>query len=364
MKVALVHDYLVRLGGAERVLFSLRKIFPNAPIYTLIYDKNKLGKYLNNAKIVTSFLQNFPYILRKNYRALLPFIPAAVETLDLSDFDLVISSCSAFCKGIILRAHATHICYCHRPTGFLWDDTFTYNTRFNSIKKIFFHFLRLWDLSAADRVDYFIANSNFTLKRIKKFYRKSAEVIYPPVQLGIFRPQENHLQKSGYFLIVSQLTYYKRIDIAIEAFNKLELPLIIIGEGRERKKLQKMANRNIKFLGFLEDEKVKEYYKNCIAFIFPGKDDFGISPVEAMSFGKPVLAFRGGGALEIILEGETGEFFDDLHPASLADGARRILKNLKNYNPFIIRKRAEEFSEEKFILNFKKFLSRININVH
>jgi len=363
MKVALVHDYLVRLGGAERVLFSLGKIFPNAPIYTLLYDEHKLGKYFNNTRINTSFLQRFPYIFRKRYRALLPFIPTAVETVDLSNFDLVISSCSAFCKGLILRAHTTHICYCHRPTGFLWDDTFTYRTRFNTIRKISFHFLRLWDLSAADRVDYFIANSNFTLQRIKKFYRKDAKVIYPPVQLGTFYPQKNHLQK-GYFLIVSQLAYYKRIDVAVEAFNKLRFPLIIIGEGRERRNLQRIANRNIKFLGFLEDEKIKEYCKNCIAFIFPGQDDFGIAPVEAMSFGKPVLAFRGGGALETILEGETGEFFDDLHPASLADGVRRILKNLKNYNPFIIRKRAEEFSEEKFILNFKRFLSSINIDVH
>lgn len=351
MKIALVHDYLIRFGGAERVLLNLKKIFPQAAIYTLLYDEKKMGKYFPNTKIHTSFLQNFPFS-RRYHRLLAPLMPAAVESLDLRDFDLIISSASAFVKGLILRPKAIHICYCHNPARFLWDYASQYNGGPSFFKRILFHYLRMWDRTAANRVDYFMANSKMTAQRIKKYYDRQAKVIYPPVDISDKIKQA----KGEYFLIVSQLTPYKRIDLAIDAFNKLELPLVIIGQGRDRERLQKMAQRNIKFLGWQTDEIVKQYLQNCIAFIFPGEDDFGIAPVEAMNFGKPVLAYRQGGAIETILEGITGEFFDDPVTESLADGVRRLRLNLNNYSPLVIKKRAEKFSQERFEREIKEFI--------
>jgi len=412
MKIALVHDYLIRFGGAERVLLNLLQIFPRADIFTLLYDKEKMGKYFPNTRVRTSFLQGLP-LARKYHRLLAPFIPAAVESLDLREYDLVISSASAFVKGLILRSGAIHICYCHNPARFLWDYSPQYNQGASVLRKILCHYLRLWDRAAANRVDYFLANSKITAQRIKKYYGRQAKVIYPPVDVKatdlsfaprspfwtnnislrqkdippmslppaagdsiglpsdsthLFVPKTPYaLQKDKsavltnkeYFLIVSQLTPYKRIDLAVDAFNKLELPLIIIGQGRDRERLEKMARSNIEFLGWQPDGVVKEYFQNCTALIFPGEDDFGIAPVEAMSHGKPVLAYRQGGATETVLEGITGEFFDDPATESLADGVRRLRLNLKNYSPLVIQKRAELFSPEKFKRSIKEFIIEI-----
>ncbi len=365
MRVVLVHDYLIRFGGAERVLLSLQKIFPQAPIYTLLYDKEKMERYFPNTKIRTSFLEKLP-LAKKYHRLLAPLMPAAVESLDLRDFDFIISSSSAFIKGLILRPRTIHICYCHNPTRFLWDYTYQYNGGPSFLRRMIIHYLRLWDKAAANRVDYFIANSKATARRIKKYYGRQAKVIYPPTgtvpegqssQNGTL-PQGRSLS-ADYFLIVSQLTPYKRIDLAIDAFNKLELPLIIIGQGRDKKRLEKMAQANIKFLGWQPDEVVKEYYQNCTAFIFPGEDDFGITPVEAMSFGKPVLAYRRGGATETVLESITGEFFDDPASEALADGIRRLWLNIGNYSPLLIKKRAEKFSPERFEKDIKEFIREV-----
>ncbi len=355
MKVALAHDYLIRFGGAERVFLNLAQIFDKADIFTLLYDEKKMGKYFSGRKIKTSFLQNFPLSLKK-HRWYAPLMPSAAESFDLREYDLVISSSSAFIKGLILRPKAIHICYCHNPARFLWDYAGQYDAGPALIKRILFHYLRIWDRSAANRVDYFIANSKITATRINKFYRQPCKLIYPPVSL--FKGEISQNQASHYFLIVSQLTPYKKIDLAIDAFNKLELPLVIIGEGRDRKRLQKMAGENIKFLGWQSDEKTAEYFKYSRAFIFPGEDDFGIAPVEAMSYGKPVLAYRKGGATETIIEGVTGEFFDDPVTESLADGVRRMLFKLENkeYSSLVIRKRAENFSKEKFEKSIKEFV--------
>ncbi len=399
MKVALIHDFLIRFGGAERVLQALSEIFPEAPIYTLLYDEKKMGRFFPKEKIRTSFLQKFPKFLRNRYRYLLPFLPLAPETFDLRDFDLIISSSSSFAKGIVPRVNSLHICYCHNPMRFVWDYSHLYlkeqkKSLFNPFMKTVLHFLRIWDRNAAQRVDYFIANSKATQKRIQKYYRRESTVIYPPVEggsgSGFFDtlagssgqlaqssknyPKGNqanfsadglksHLpspeRKKDYFLIVSQLTPYKKIDVAIMAFNKLKLPLVIIGEGPERKKLEKMAKENIKFLGWQADETLWQYYQNCTAFVFPGEDDFGISPVEAMGFGKPVLALSRGGALETVVEGVTGEFFEDPDPAVLADGVRRLRENLPNYNPEEIKKQAQKFNKERFIKEINNFVKEI-----
>ena len=359
MKIALVHDYLIRFGGAERVLLSLRKIFPQADIFTLLYDKEKMGKYFPDTNVRTSFLQKLPWSW-KYHRLLAPFMPAAVESLDLREYDLVISSASAFIKGLVLRSKAVHICYCHNPARFLWDYSPQYNKGSSVLRKIFCHYLRLWDRSAANRVDYFLANSKTTAQRIKKYYDRQARVIYPPVNTETRQVlSANAKIPREYFLIVSQLTPYKRIDLAVDAFNKLELPLIIIGQGRDRKRLEKMAHSNIRFLGWQPDEIVGQYLQNCTAFIFPGEDDFGIAPVEAMSHGKPVLAYRQGGTTETVLEGITGEFFDDPAAESLADGVRRLRLNLKDYSSLVIQKRAELFSPEKFERSIKEFIVEV-----
>ena len=382
MRIALVHDYLIRFGGAERVFLNLYKIFPKSEIFTILYDEKKMGKYFPDAKIHTSFLQKFPFSL-KRHRLLAPLMPTAIETLDLRNFDLIISSSSSFAKGLVIRPNAIHICYCHNPARFLWDYASQYDGGPAFFKKLLFHYLRIWDRSAANRVDYFIANSKTTAARIKKFYNRDAKVIYPAVsQVEIshskissrFSPEgSQHAQKfqntrfetsnlialNSYFLIVSQLTPYKRIDLAIDVFNKLELPLVIIGQGRDRKRLQKMAKKNIKFLGWQSNKTVRKYFQNCTAFIFPGEDDFGIAPVEAMLFGKPVLAYRKGGVTETVLEGITGEFFDDSATESLADGVRRINMNINNYSPLVIKKTAEKFSQEKFEKSIKEFVIEV-----
>jgi len=362
-KIAIVHDFLTYFGGAEKVLLSLHKLYPDAPIYTLLYNKTKMKQYFPEAKIRVSFLNKLPKFLKKRKKYLLPLMPTATETFDLRDFDIVISSSSSFVKGVITKPKTVHINYCHTPTRFLWDWYYNYlkENKISKIKKIFLipllHYLRMWDKSASERVDYFIANSKHTAKRIEKFYGRKSVVIYPPTKLKVCKVESGTVYH--YFLIVSRLSPYKKIDLAIEAFNKLELPLIVIGEGSDKKRLEKMADKNIKFLGFQPRGKINQYYKNCYAFIFPGEDDFGITPIEAMSFGKPILAYRKGGVLETVIEGETGEFFDDPIPEILTDGVRRLKNNYSNYNPEKIKKQAAKFSEEIFKEKIKKIVKDI-----
>ena len=380
MKVALVHDYLTRFGGAERVLLALAAMFPKAPIYCLLYDEQKMGRWFGPERVRPSFLQKFPRFLRTHHKYLLPLLPSAPETFDLREFDLVISSSSAFAKGVVTRPKTIHINYCHNPARFLWDYSFDYLKEQDLgffrrvIVKLSLNYLRLWDRSASLRVDHFLANSKNTAERIQKYYRREAEIIYPPVRMSQFETTSNapagNFQKLGltevlsgqYFLIVSQLTPYKKIDVAVEAFNKLELPLVIIGEGPQKAELQKIAKENVKIIGWQSDKAVSDYYKNCFAFIFPGEDDFGITPIEAMSYGKPVLALKAGGAMETVLPGITGELFEAAIPEVLADGVRRLRENYSRFSPLVIRKWAERFSEERFRRQFMEFVRRIRYN--
>ena len=364
-----MHDYLTRFGGAERVLLELAKMWPEAPIYTFLYDEAKMGRYFPSERIKTSFLQKFPKWWRSRPKYLLPFLPVAPETFDLREFDLVISSSSAFAKGIITRPKTMHINYCHNPARFLWDYSHEYLREQGAGRMLRFFikpmisYLRLWDRAAGQRVDYFIANSRSTARRISKFYRQEAKVIYPPV--SAVRSQQSAIGNKNaekYFLIVSQLTPYKKVDVAVEAFNKLGLPLVIIGEGPQQKYLQSIANENISILGWLTDEETAEYYKNCYAFIFPGEDDFGITMVEAMSYGKPVLALKAGGAEEIVLPAMTGEFFESATSEVLADGVRRLRENYSRYSPLVIRKWAEKFSAERFRSEMMDFVRKVGYN--
>lgn len=372
MKIALVHDWLTCFGGAEQVLKSFHRLFPEAPIYTLFYDKKEMAEVFPGAEIRTSFLQKFPKFLRTRKRWLLPFLTVAPETFDFRDFDLVVSSCSAFAKGIIVRPQTIHICYCHTPTRFIWDWHQNYLREQNVKWPLRFtlnfitNYLRVWDKTAALRVDYFIANSETTKARIKKYYQRDSAVIYPPVDLKKVQSSclpagmaKFKVQSNDYFLIVSRLSPYKNIELAVEAFNKLELPLVIIGQGPQLRFLGKKARKNIKLLGFQPEEVLRQYYRNCQALIFPGEDDFGITPLEAMSYGRPVLALRKGGATETVIEGVTGEFFDDPHPVVLADGVRRLRESMKNYNPETIREHAQKFSRRRFEEEIKEFINNI-----
>ena len=351
MRIALINDYLTHFGGAEKTFKVLTEIFPEAEVFTLFYNPEIKQKLFPDKKIKTSFLQKFPLFLRKKYQWLLPFMPIAAETIDFRDFDLVISSSHSFAKGIITRPKTIHICYCYSPTRYLWDK---------SRPKSFLNYFRIWDRQASERVDQFVAVSRTVQERIKKYYKRDSVVMYPPVSAFVpLSGTTTDKQNSEYYLIVSQLRKYKRIDLAVEAFNKLGLNLVIIGQGPERRKLQRMAKKNIKFLGRKSDEVVAKYYKDCTAFIFSSDDDFGIAPVEAMSYGKPVLAFRKGGALETIIEGKTGEFFDFQNVAVLADGVRRLRLNLNKYDPKFISSHAQKFSRQRFEEEFKKFIDKL-----
>jgi len=377
MKIAIVHDFLTYWGGAEQVLRSFHRIWPEAPIYTLLYDEEFVKKYFPDAKIRGSFLQKFPKFLRNRKKYLLPFSAIAPETFDLKDFDLVISSSSSFAKGVIVKPKTVHICYCHTPTRFLWDWHREYLRENNMgfFKKLLaaptLHYLRMWDKSVADRVDYFIANSRTTQKRIEKFYRQPAEIIYPPVDVEKISARGASLAESrrgsagggknkekDYFLVVSRLSPYKKIDAAIEAFNKLDWPLLIIGAGEQEKYLKKIAAPNIKFLGFAEDDELAAYYQNAKALIFPGEDDFGITIAEAMAAGTPVIALRKGGALESVREGVTGEFFDHPVPPLIADAVTRFLANGNKYDREGIASGAEKFSRARFEKEIKEYAEK------
>ncbi|MEX0870078.1 MAG: glycosyltransferase [Candidatus Spechtbacterales bacterium] len=373
LKVALVHDHLAQFGGAERVLSVMHNIFPSAPIYTLFSDPEVADIYFPTADIRTSFLQKFPKKMHKRFRYLAPFAIPAVENFNLQDYDIVISSSAFFAKGVITNPESIHISYCHTPTKYLWEAKEGNAKKQNFIKNIvensMLHAFRLWDFSAASRVDYYIANSKNTKKTIKKYYKQDSFVVYPSAGENLLEngEQSDVISKNSvlsqlpkkYFLIVSQLQDYKNIDIAVEAFSRLKYPLVIIGDGPERKNLEKIASDNIIFLGRQPDDIVKHCYQNCHAYIYPGKEDFGISAVEAMIFGKPVLALRAGGVLESVVEGVSGEFFDDPHPAVLADAVRRLNDNYDNYNPVMIQNIGNKFSSERFTNEFRRVLKRI-----
>lgn len=376
IKIAIVHDFLLYQGGAERVLKVLSEMYPEAPIYTLLYDKEKMGKEFAGKDIRPSYLQKLPKFFRKHFQWLFPFYPVICETLDLGEYDLVISSSSAWSKGIVTKLNTTHVAYLHSPMRFVWDYSDKYlheikQKRFSFFARFAVNYLRIWDRLAADRPDFLVANSRYTQKRIEKYYRRGAEVIYPPVVMenGLMgigqksKPESCKPEAESYFLVVSRLSPYKKVDLVVETFNKLGLPLVVIGEGHQKKYLQKIANKNVKILGWQDDETVRKYYQHAQGFIFPCEDDFGISYVEAMLEGIPVLAYRKGGAAEVIQEGITGEFFDAQTLEVLADGVRRFMLNKEKYNKENIKNKAQEFSRERFEREFRGYVEKIMQNL-
>jgi glycosyltransferase involved in cell wall biosynthesis len=347
MKLALVHDYLTQYGGAERVLQAFEEVFPDSPIYTLVYDEKKMGRFFDAQKIKTSFLQNM-WFVKKHHRNFLMFMPLAVEQFDLSKYDIVLSDSASYAKGIITRPKTFHICYCHTPMRYAWDDSQRYIREFPLPKfvrpflPLFISYLRIWDKQAASRVDKFLANSEFVAKRIKKYYKKDAEVLYPPVDTDYFN---NNKKPGDHYLMVGRLISYKKFDLGVKAFNKLGLLLKIAGTGPELKKLKAMAGPNIEFLGELGAEELRNAYANSKALIFPQEEDFGLVSVESLASGRPVVAYKGGGALEIVVEGENGLFFDEQTEDSLIEAVKKL--------------ESMSFDPQKVALSAKKFDKKI-----
>ncbi|MBI4252875.1 glycosyltransferase [Candidatus Uhrbacteria bacterium] len=358
MKIALVHDHLTQVGGAERVLKIFHELFPAAPIYTLIHDRKKVENILPDADVRPSFLQRLP-LSRKMYQWFLPLMPTATESYDLSAYDIVLSSASAFAKGVITKSTTLHICYCHTPTRYLWTDTHDYLRELRAPGPIkaylpyLFTGLRIWDAHAAMRVDRFLANSRTVQERITKHYRRESTVMFPPVEVDQFSLGEG---SGRYYLAGGRLVSYKRFDIIIDAFNRLGMPLKIFGVGPESEKLRKRAKPNIEFCAGVSDEQRAALYRDCIAYIHPQEEDFGITPIEAMASGRPVIAYAAGGALETILDDVTGTFFYDQDYAALIDAILHF--DAMRYDAATIRSYAVKYSVDRFKKELSDFINR------
>ncbi|MCC6934301.1 MAG: glycosyltransferase [Candidatus Yanofskybacteria bacterium] len=346
MKLAIVHDWIIDIGGAERVLIALHRLWPTAPIYTLVAKPDTVRTWLPDATIVTSGLQRFPRAW--TYHSLLaPLMPAAVESFDLSAFDTVISSSVLFSKGVVVRPGTRHISYCYSPSRMLWDRSAAYERR-GVFSRLYRHGLRLWDAAAAQRPDELVAVSATSASRIAKYYRRSAVIVPPPTRT-VQRFDENRTGiDGGFFLIVARLVPHKELDLVIGAFAKLRYRLVIVGDGPLRSRLARRASENITLMGAVSDERLDELYSACQAVVVPNEEDWGLTAIEAMAHGKPVLALRRGGATETILEGVTGEFFDDPIPEALADGIKRIKGSMRSYDPEYIRAHASQWNTERF----------------
>lgn len=368
-KIAIVHDFIQTLGGAERVTLAISEIYPEAPIYTLTYDK-KLDPYFGNKKIITSYLQKWSWLPTK---FLLPFYPLAIESFNFDDFDIVISSSHSFAKNILTKPSTIHVAYTHSPMRYVWDAWHSYLAgqpyfakASKGLRRVsgglvrgvvvnILHKLRIWDRLGVSRVDYFVANSKHVQKRIRKYYRRDSQVIYPPVDTDKIEISREH---KNYFLVLSRLSQYKRIDLAVQACKELNLPLVVIGSGEEERELKKLGG-DTTFLGWMEDVRKVEYLRNARALIFPGEEDFGIVPVEAMAAGKPVIAFNKGGLLETVAEGKTGIFFPEQTVESLKQAIRSFIEKEKDFNAESISEHAQKFSRTRFQHQIKELVDKL-----
>jgi glycosyltransferase involved in cell wall biosynthesis len=357
LRIGIVHDYLNQYGGAERVVEALHELFPDAPIFTSFYLPDNLPPSFRKMDIRQSFISCFPF-LNRHFKKYLLFYPLAFQSFDLTGYDLILSSSSAFAKGIKVPQGALHICYCYSPMRFVWDyENYIEKEEFGRVTKWILpwiiQYLKRWDLVTVSKVHHFISISNHIKERISKCYHVDSEVIYPPVKCDRFKIGD---KQEGYYLIVSRLNAYKRIDLVIDTFNKLGLPLLIAGEGPRKKALEVISNKNITFLGRVSEEQLPELYSNSKAFIFPGMEDFGMAPVEAMASGRPVIAFGKGGALETVQDGKTGILFNEQSSNALSEAVTKLENTL--FDPILIKKQAERFSENRFKKQLRQFIDR------
>lgn len=354
MRVALVHDYLSQDGGAEKVLKALTEIWPDAPIFVLFHDKNKIN-YFDREKIMESWLAKMPFV-KNVYQWYLPLMPVATERHQLHGYDVVISSTSSFAKGIITSPSSLHISYCHTPPRFLWGDGNNYlsdlksNYFIKTILPLLTHKLRLWDQMSTQRVDHFIANSKTVERRINKYYRRESHVIFPPVDTHRFKISNNI---DNYFVAGGRLVPYKRLDLVVKVFNRLRRPLKIFGIGPEYNSLRNLAKSNIEFYGKISEDEKAELLGKALAFIHPQKEDFGITPIESMAAGRPVIAYGFGGATETIIPNETGVFFGKQNWESLFDAVLNF--DPMNWDSQKIHAHAQKFSSEIFKNEIEKY---------
>lgn len=355
MKVAIVHDWLTNMGGAEKVVIALHELFPDAPIYTSVANLKKLDPLFSKMNIKTTFIQKLPFSKSK-YNRYLPLFPVAFESLDLRGYDVIITSSSSIgAKGILRDSTSIHICYCHTPPRYAWDFYQEYLYSVGSFQRLFIrplmHYLRMYDQLSANRVDFFIANSSNVAERIKKIYQKNSKIIYPPVETAKFSVSH---KSEDFYLVVSRLVQYKRIDIAIRACNELNKKLVIIGKGEEMESLKQIAGPNIQFLGYQPDSVVKDYMERCKAFLFPGYEDFGITPVEAQACGKPTIAYGKGGALDYVINMETGILFDEQSVDSMISAIRKLENHC--FDPMLISRHVQKYDKMVFGSKLSSFI--------
>lgn len=360
MKVALAHDHLNQAGGAERVLKVLTELYSDAPIYTLLHDARALDGMFPAERITSSFLGELPFS-RSLFKFLLPLMPVAVESLQLGEPDCLITSASALIKGIVTSPKTLHLCYCHTPTRYLWSDAHQYLEElhypkfFKRLIPLVLSRLRMWDWHAAQHVDRFVANSHFVAGRIRKYYHREASVIYPPVDVEAFAGSPLPTERGRYFLLIARLRPYKRIDVAVTAFTKMNIPLVIIGTGEEELRLRARAQENITFVGAVSEQEKRRWLSGARALIHPQEEDFGITAVEAMAAGRPVIAYGAGGALETVVPGLSGVLFDEQCWEGLADSVIRFDDG--QFDAAKIREHARQFSRERFVSEFSAFVN-------
>lgn len=368
MRVALVHDWLVAMRGGERCLEALCELYPEADLYTLFFEPQAVSESIALRRVTASALQRLPGA-RRYYRYLLPLFPAAIERFDLRDYDVVISSSHCVAKGALAGPHGCHIAYIHTPMRYIWDQYDQYFGRGLSLGRmampLFRDYLQRWDVASGRRPHHLVANSRHVAERIRRLYGRTATVIYPPARTAAFVPSE---RDDGYYLIVSAFVPYKRLDLAIAAFNRLGLPLHVVGDGPDGARLRRRAGGAIRFLGALPDAALRAQYAGCRALVFPGEEDFGIVPVEAMASGKPVIAYGRGGVTESIVplgddsatdaEAPTGILFEPQTSAALEGAVRRFEQTRTRFSAAANRRRAERFDETRFKDEMRAFVAR------
>lgn len=356
LKIAIVHDWLTTFGGGERVVQNFSELFPDAPIYTAVYDEKAQGNNFPTQKIVTSFMQRIPGVL-KNYRKMLSLMPRAFEDFNFSGYDLVLSSSSSCAKGVLTPASALHVSYVHSPMRYAWDLYPEYLANAGRITRWGMHrqmpVIRQWDALSSNRVDRFIANSREVAARIRKVYRRDSVVLHPPIETDFFTPSDTD-DPGEYYFILSRFIPYKRIDLAVEACNKLGRRLIIAGTGPQEAEIKKLAGPTIEFVGNLGDEEIRELYRGARAFLFPGFEDFGMTPLESQACGRPVIGFGKGGILDSTIPGHTGLFFDDQSVDALCDAIREFEN--REWDRKTIREHAESFSSVSFRRKLEGFI--------
>ncbi len=356
MKIAIIHYWLIKMRGGEKVIEALCEMFPDADIYTHVYDPSTVSSTIASHKIITSFIARLPFA-KTLYSIYLPLMPFALRRFDLSDYDLVISSESGPAKGVQVNAQCRHICYCHTPMRYIWDLYDVYLKHAGVITGFFMRLvvplLRRWDLKTAAGVDVFIANSEFVRNRIINIYGRDAHVVYPPVAVEDFSVAD----ADDFYLYAGELTQYKMPQLAIEAFNQSGKKLVVIGDGELKGKLKQDASNNIAFLGRQSLDSLRYYFSHCKALIFPGIEDFGIVPVEVMASGRPIVAYRDGGALETVIEGRTGVFFDEQSPESLNMAVDRLEALMPYFDPALISAEMKKFSKSRFKREFSSCIA-------